>query len=118
MRLGCEEGQRVAIGWRRKPGRHPEEQARQEGQELGRKVRQSTRLARRSARARHERAHSQNEQESRLAEKPNHESNSELSISVPMILQNPSRLNSADLIAEIPLSDWETAKIVADWVSE
>ena len=55
MRLGCEEGQRVAIGWRRKPGRHPEEQARQEGQELGRKVRQTTRLAQRSARARHER---------------------------------------------------------------
>jgi hypothetical protein len=54
----------------------------------------------------------------RLAEKPNHESNSELSISVPIILQNPSRLNSADLIAEITLSDWETAKIVADWVSE
>jgi hypothetical protein len=54
----------------------------------------------------------------RLAEKPNHESNSELSISGPIILQNPSRLNSADLIAEIPLSDWETAKIVADWVSE
>ena len=49
---------------------------------------------------------------SRLAEKPNHESNSEL-ISVPIDRQNPSRLNSADLIAEIPLSDWETAKIVA-----
>jgi hypothetical protein len=54
----------------------------------------------------------------RLAEKPNHESNSELSISIPIDRQNPSRLNSADLIAEIPLSDWETAKIVADWVSE
>jgi len=56
--------------------------------------------------------------DTRLAEKPNHESNSELSISIPIDRQNPSRLNSADLIAEIPLSDWETAKIVADWVSE
>jgi hypothetical protein len=48
MRVGCEEDQRVAYGWRRIKGSTGGPRAR-------RIVRQTTRLARRSARARHER---------------------------------------------------------------
>ncbi len=53
MRVGCEEGQRVATGWRRKPERHPEEQARQEVSPRARK--ESMAIDASSARARHER---------------------------------------------------------------